>query len=172
MQPPNWTRSRIRRLFLVSLGVPVDLDEILPPSKQKRLILPSIGLDGTPRPSTTISRLQDAEGNASTTSLDSKTGKARPSKRTVAERRGPPPAPEFDAITASQLAATTVEALMGFEDGELRAHVGRLGVENERASRVLEYWLERRDEGLKEKEALEGVIENLVGFVKGRRKAG
>jgi len=41
MQPPNWTRSRIRRLFLVSLGVPVDLDEILPPSKQKRLVCPT-----------------------------------------------------------------------------------------------------------------------------------
>src|ERR1700753_1836134 len=42
LAPPNWLRSRIRRLFLVSLGVPVDLDEILPASKQKKLILPSI----------------------------------------------------------------------------------------------------------------------------------
>lgn len=42
LQPPDWVRSRIRRLFLVSLGVPVDLDEILPASKQKKLILPSI----------------------------------------------------------------------------------------------------------------------------------
>ena len=41
LQPPDWVRSRIRRLFLVSLGVPVDLDEILPASKQKKLILPS-----------------------------------------------------------------------------------------------------------------------------------
>jgi hypothetical protein len=58
------------------------------------------------------------------------------------------------------------------EDGELQGHVVKLGMENEKASRVLEFWLERRDEGLKEKEALEGVIENLVGFVKGRRKGG
>ena len=172
MQPPNWTRSRIRRLFLVSLGVPVDLDEILPPSKQKRLILPSIGLEGTgsPRPSTAIDRLKDQQNgvNSSTTSLDSKTG--QPRKRTTRLTKGPPPPPELDTNAASQLAATTDEALWGMDDDELRDHVVRLGELNESASRVLEYWLERRDEGLKEKEALEGVIENLVGFVKGRRK--
>lgn len=40
---PDWKRCRIRRLFFVSLGVPVDLDEILPAAtKAKKLILPSI----------------------------------------------------------------------------------------------------------------------------------
>lgn len=172
MQPPNWTRSRIRRLFLVSLGVPVDLDEILPPSKQKRLILPSIGLDSTssPRPSTTIDRLKDAPGNDSTTSLDSRTGAPKPKRFRGTAQKGPPPPPDFDANAASLLAATTDEALQVYSDAELKDHVFTLGLLNESASRVLEYWLERRDEGLKEKEALEGVIENLVGFVKGRRK--
>src|SRR5271168_3035052 len=70
LQPPNWIRSRIRRLFLVSLGVPVDLDEILPASKQKKLILPSIHLKpspGSPRTSTdsrSISRLKQSDTNA------------------------------------------------------------------------------------------------------------
>jgi hypothetical protein len=42
LNPPDWKRSRIRRLFLVSLGIPVNLDEILPASgKKKKLILPS-----------------------------------------------------------------------------------------------------------------------------------
>ena len=42
LNPPDWKRSRIRRLFLVSLGIPVNLDEILPPSgKKKKLVLPS-----------------------------------------------------------------------------------------------------------------------------------
>jgi len=42
LNPPDWKRSRIRRLFLVSLGVPVNLDEILPASgKKKKLVLPS-----------------------------------------------------------------------------------------------------------------------------------
>ena len=42
LNPPDWKRSRIRRLFLVSLGIPVNLDEILPASgKTKKLVLPS-----------------------------------------------------------------------------------------------------------------------------------
>ena len=32
LNPPDWKRSRVRRLFLVSLGIPVNLDEILPAS--------------------------------------------------------------------------------------------------------------------------------------------
>lgn len=47
--------------------------------------------------------------------------------------------------------------------------MGTLEGLNRKSSGVLEYWLQRKDEALKEKEALEGVIENLVGFVKGRR---
>lgn len=59
--------------------------------------------------------------------------------------------------------------MTGMEDRELQDHLATLQRLNEEASKVLEYWLQRKDEGLKEKEALEGVIENLVGFVKGRR---
>lgn len=172
MQPPNWTRSRIRRLFLVSLGVPVDLDEILPPSKQKRLVLPNINLPvGSPRPSTALDRLRDQSGadNASSTSLDSKTGavKSSKSRRTA---KGPPPPPDFDLNAAALLCSTTEQAMSVYSDSELKEHVMTLQVLNERASGVLEYWLQRKDEGVKEKEALEGVIENLVGFVKERRQ--
>jgi hypothetical protein len=171
MQPPNWTRSRIRRLFLVSLGVPVDLDEILPPSKQKRLVLPSIGLEGPS--SAQLQRLKDSEANDSATSIDSKTGATRPSRSSKERaRKRPskvPPPPEFDSLAAARLAATTEEALSVFSDAELQQHVLTLRVLNEDASRVLEYWLQRKDEGVKEKEALEGVIENLVGWVKGGR---
>lgn len=170
MAPPNWTRSRIRRLFLVSLGVPVDLDEILPPSKQKRLVLPNINLSSTasPRHSSAVERLKQGSANNSSTSLDSR-GAAKPKQKRPTTLKGPPPPPEFDLNAAALLCSTTVEALANMLDAELREHVGTLDELNGRASGVLEYWLMRRDEGVKEKEALEGVIENLVGFVKGRR---
>lgn len=167
MQPPNWTRSRIRRLFLVSLGVPVDLDEILPPSKQKRLILPNINLT-SPRASTNaLERLKQEDANDSTTSVDSKTGAPKKPKRTTTKGHQPPP--EFDANAASLVCGTTEEALKGHTDHELRDHVFTLEIMNKKASAVLEYWLQRKDDAMKEKEALEGVIENLVGFVKGQR---
>jgi hypothetical protein len=168
MAPPNWTRSRIRRLFLVSLGVPVDLDEILPPSKQKRLILPNINLSSTasPRHSTAIDRLKQGSANNSTTSVDSK-GAAKSKQKRHTMLKGPPPPPDFDLNAAALLCSTTYEALCNMLDAELQEHLATLDDLNQRG--VLEYWLMRRDEGVKEKEALEGVIENLVGFVKGRR---
>lgn len=172
MQPPNWTRSRIRRLFLVSLGVPVDLDEILPPSKQKRLVLPNINLT-SPRASTAqLDRIKQGSGNDSTTSLDSKTGEPK-SKKSGLKRsgtvKGPPPEPEFDCNRAALVCRTTDEALQRMNEVELRGHRATLEALNREASGVLEYWLQRKDEALKEKEALEGVVANLVGFVKGRR---
>ncbi|KAK4911194.1 hypothetical protein LTR66_017380, partial [Elasticomyces elasticus] len=82
LQPPNWIRSRTRRLFLVSLGVPVDLDEILPASKQKKLILPSLenGGGGGGGGVSRLKRDEGASANASSTSLnstDSKGGSRR-----------------------------------------------------------------------------------------------
>ncbi|KAJ8515230.1 hypothetical protein ONZ45_g7311 [Pleurotus djamor] len=37
IKPPNWTRSRIRRQHLISLGVPVNLDEVMPHANGKPL---------------------------------------------------------------------------------------------------------------------------------------
>jgi len=171
LQPPNWIRSRIRRLFLVSLGVPVDLDEILPASKQKKLILPSTHLNPSstsPRTSTdsrSIARLKNDEGNASSTSLDSQ-GKPSQSKR----RKGPPPPPELDLVSSRQLCSITDEALNGLTMEELQAHVAKLENMQGLANEVLDYWTKRTDEMLGDREAFEGVIENLVKHARKVRK--
>jgi hypothetical protein len=173
LQPPNWIRSRIRRLFLVSLGVPVDLDEILPASKQKKLILPSIHLissagSGSPRNSTdsrSISRLKQSDGNVSSTSVDSQ-GKPSPSKR----RKGPHPAPRLDLVSARQFCTITDEALNGMTMEELEEHVKKLEGMQGTAKDVLEYWTKRTDEKLGDREAFEGVIENLVKHARKVRK--
>ncbi|KAK0929995.1 hypothetical protein LTR29_016902 [Friedmanniomyces endolithicus] len=172
MAPPNWTRSRIRRLFLVSLGVPVDLDEILPPSKQKRLVLPNINLGASwssPRASTAVERLKEGGANDSTTSLASTASAGKKQARRQGGAKGPPPPPDFELNAAALLCRVTEQAMQGYGDEELRDFVGTLEGVNQRASEVLEYWVQRKDEGLKEKEVLEGVVGNLVGFVKGRR---
>ena len=177
LQPPNWTQSRIRRLFLVSLGVPVDLDEILPPSKQKKLVLPDINLDTSPRKSESdktlgsIARLKAKTANESTGSLDStQSGANKDPKSRGRKPKGPPPPPDLDLTAVKRLCATTDEKLDGFTDEELQAHVKQLEVMTERTSEVLEYWLKRRDGLVKEKEAFEGVIENLVAHVRRVRR--
>ncbi|CEJ55856.1 hypothetical protein PMG11_02087 [Penicillium brasilianum] len=162
LQPQNWVKSRIRRLFLVSLGVPVDLDEILPASKQKKLILPSIELDnsGTTTPSHNQARKEGDDTAA--------TGQAPTRSKTT--RRGAAPPPELDLSSVRRLCATTDAALSGLTDAELTQHVSELEQVTLRASALLEYWLKRRDGLFSEKEAFEGVIENLVSHVRRVRK--
>jgi hypothetical protein len=181
LQPANWTQSRIRRLFLISLGVPVDLDEILPPSKQKKLVLPDINLEPSSRRSESdrpgvgsLARLKAQAGaNDSSASLDStQSGTTANKDRHPRSRKakGPPPPPELDLTSVKRLCATTDEKLDGFTDEELQAHVKELNELTTRTSEVLEHWLKRRDGLIKEKEAFEGVIENLVQHARRWRK--
>ncbi|KAI9842126.1 MAG: hypothetical protein M1838_003257 [Thelocarpon superellum] len=184
LQPPNWVRSRIRRLFLVSLGVPVDLDEILPASKQKKLILPSTHLSsaslqtgdhaahhGLASPASPVStaRLKKGTANSSTSSLHSPSQRGSSSSHN--KRKGPAPAPAFDAIAACFLCTSTTEAMLAnFSEEELDAHLKLLEDLSARASDVLQYWLQRKDGALGDKEAFEGVIENLVKHARKVRK--
>ncbi|KAL6356448.1 hypothetical protein LRP88_10044 [Fusarium phalaenopsidis] len=169
LAPPDWIRSRTRRLFLVSLGVPVDLDEILPASKQKKLVLPSLNVrTASPRNSSesrSVSRLRQGEGNNSSTSVDTQ-GKPSASKK----RRGPPPQPELDLVAARHLCMTTDEALNGMTDQELKAHIAKLQGLEGAAKEALEYWQKRTDEKIGDREAFEGVIENLVKHARKVRK--
>lgn len=185
LQPQNWVKSRIRRLFLVSLGVPVDLDEILPASKQKKLVLPSIdlGLAGSQqqkeqqqqsqtKDGTTPSTHPDASGKTGTTIPPSPTSTSTPTTSTqqrYSRRRDNPP-PELDLSAVGRLCATTDAALDGLTDEELKSHVSELQQVTQRASSVLEYWLKRLDGLIGEKEAFEGVIENLVSHARRVRK--
>lgn len=168
LAPPDWIRSRTRRLFLVSLGVPVDLDEILPASKQKKLILPSLSTTASPRTSGDLrsaSRLRQDEGNTSSTSLDTQ-GKATGPKG----RKGPPPQPELDLVAARYLCTTTHEALNGMTADELKDHVAKLESMQDAAKELLEYWQKRTDQEIGDREAFEGVIENLVKHARKVRK--
>lgn len=170
LQPPNWIKSRIRRLFLVSLGVPVDLDEILPASKQKKLILPSIEIeDETGHPASREPHLQGAaqklkQNNASAASLNSTRSKSERRKK------GPAPPPALDLNLARRMCMTTDAALRNFTAAELKQHVGTLDEYKVRAGKLLEYWLIQRDSANGDKEAFEEVIENTVKHAKKIRK--
>ncbi|KAL8303977.1 hypothetical protein RB597_004677 [Gaeumannomyces tritici] len=175
LQPPDWIRSRIRRLFLVSLGVPVDLDEILPASKQKKLVLPSLhrtGSSGSLRTSTDersgASKLKQSDANASSTSVDSPGGGG--GGGSAKQRKGAAAEPTLDLVAAKQLCMTTDQALDGMTDRELREHVKKLEAMETSAKEMLEYWQKKTDEKIGDREAFEGVIENLVKHARKVRK--
>lgn len=169
LQPPNWVRSRIRRLFLVSLGVPVDLDEILPASKQKKLVLPSLQRQPD-------SNSRSGEGGAVLESRQSKSSEipaaSNPNQAPSESprRKGPPSPPDLDLGAARLICATTDAALAGFSMEELREHIERVERLTQQARETLEYWLKRKEGALGDKEAFEGVIENLVKHARRARK--
>lgn len=65
---------------------------------------------------------------------------------------------------------TTDEALNGMTNAELKAHVDKLEAMQGRAKEVLEHWRKRTDEKIGDREAFEGVIENLVKHARKTRK--
>lgn len=170
LQPPNWVQSRIRRLFLVSLGVPVDLDEILPASKQQKLVLPNVVQEEDRSPSRTptlaiddsITRLK--QQNDSDGSLHSSLSKAE------RRRRGPAAAPDLDLNHARLLCTTTLAALSNLTVEELEAHIGQLQDLRTRVMSLQSYWISRKEAAEGDKAAFEEVIENLVKHAKKIRK--
>ncbi|KAK4181568.1 hypothetical protein QBC36DRAFT_317332 [Triangularia setosa] len=185
LQPPDWIRSRIRRLFLVSLGVPVDLDEILPASKQKKLVLPTLHRTNSngsfqSADSRSVSRVRNSAAGASTTSVDSQgnlkppkpssSKKPSPAESTTAETGKEGPEKSLDLLKARQLCMTTDEAMNGMTDAELRSHADKLEKMQFAAKDVLDYWQKRTDEKIGDREAFEKVIENLVKHARKARK--
>lgn len=65
---------------------------------------------------------------------------------------------------------TTEEALDGMTDEELKDHVAKVEAMEEMAKDVLDYWRKRADEKIGDREAFEGVIENLVKHARKVRK--
>jgi hypothetical protein len=114
---------------------------------------------------------QGDEGNASSTSLDSR-GQPRSSSKGKGggRRKGPPPAPELDLNAARRLCGITDEAMEGLTMEELQEHVQQLEEMEGVAKEALEYWTKRTDEKLGDREAFEGVIENLVKHARKVRK--
>ncbi|KAH0613133.1 uncharacterized protein H6S33_009513 [Morchella sextelata] len=168
LQPPNWKISRIRRLFLVSLGVPVDLDEILPAeTKQKKLVLPSIN---------TLRRSSGDDGHRSRSSSQSRSSRPSSRARKAAaddkNKNGGIGPESLDVPSARILCSTSDVALSGLTVEELQEHVKELEKVTQIAGEVLTYWLRKRESAIGDKETFETVIESLVGYARKKRQNG
>ena len=175
--------------------MPVDLDEILPASKQKKLVLPSLHRttsSGSLRrashdsraaaTTTTTARSSSADGD--TTKRDSAdtvtggSGKPKPPKKkkttdpttNTTSSAATDPERRFDLVSARQVCTLTDAALGGMTDAELTAHVARLDAMRGTAEGVLAYWQRQTDGKIGDREAFEGVIENLVKHARKVRK--
>lgn len=176
--------------------MPVDLDEILPASKQKKLVLPSLhrttssgslrraSHDSRAAPTaTTTARSSSADGDTTKRdSADTTAGggsKPRPPSKkkktpsdptTTTSSTATDPERRFDLVSARQVCTLTDAALGGMTDAELAAHVARLDAMRGTAEGVLAYWQRQADGKIGDREAFEGVIENLVKHARKVRK--
>ena len=111
-QPVNWTRSRIRRQHLIHLGIPINLDEVLPRTNGAlpTLEITTRPMSAPPGPRGQMSKLQNA--------VNGSRGGSRPAS--PSPRAGPSaaaelrlgPRPEFDDKWAEQLLALSHGTLL------------------------------------------------------------
>lgn len=158
LNPVDWKRSSIRRLFLISLGVPLDLDEILPKKVSKRLILPAGSRQAA---------AGDSHDNKNVTSTGNSGGNSSKQQNQLHAL-----VDETDLKVGQwhQLSIVSAEALQGMDDSELDIHMQGLNVALKEANRIHDRWVSSRDKALKDKEAFEGVIESLLEYAQRLRK--
>ncbi|KAK9373809.1 uncharacterized protein V1513DRAFT_448205 [Lipomyces chichibuensis] len=176
-QLTDWRTSRIRRTYLVSLGVPVDLDQVLPAKKrQEKLVLSSrrsLQTSNGPlsaRPSIQSARsapLPDEEGSDPPTRPASVPPPAT-SSLSRSDTSGPPP--DFDADYTRQISRVSDVALKNMTAEELAAHVQELERVKIEASIVLAYWIDKRNSSAEDKTKYEGVIESSIEYAQRLRR--
>ncbi|PPR04051.1 hypothetical protein CVT24_010626 [Panaeolus cyanescens] len=155
-KPPNWTRSRIRRQHLINLGIPVNLDEVLPKASGKPL--PPLEIHTRPMSAPPIRQNSLANGGTHT-SHNSRSGTPQPGQK------GPQfgPKPELDANKINKLLQLTHESLIMQPLPNLERHLAELKMQTANTSNLLTYLLQTRDVLQQDSETYNGLIAEMVG---------
>ncbi|KAJ7129453.1 hypothetical protein C8R44DRAFT_829956 [Mycena epipterygia] len=154
-KPPNWTRSRIRRQHLIALGIPVNLDEVLPPQANGKS-LPTLQV--TTRP---MSAPPGPHNHHPSTPRGSASRAGTPQPGGRAEQFGPKP--EIDDAKISQLLALDSETLTIQPLSTLEGYLASLRSQTASTSALLSYLLQTRESLQQDSETYNGLIAELVG---------
>ena len=176
-KPPNWTRSRIRRQHLITLGIPINLDEVLPRANVKPL--PPLEVHTRPMSAPPGSRPQLGNGNGSSTKPNSRAGTPRPGQQGIFAQFGPKPELDMTRInkllqlnpgtfsrTSSHLKEThdiIVESLTMQPLANLERYLAEIRSQTANTSELLTYLLQSRDALQQDSETYNGLIAEMVG---------
>ncbi|KAH8094812.1 hypothetical protein BXZ70DRAFT_1033091 [Cristinia sonorae] len=170
IKPVNWTRSRIRRQHLITLGIPINLDEVLPPTGGK---LPTLEI--TTRP------MSAPPGGAKTapvnrqppaqTANNSRAGTPRPgTPQQLGKAASMPPTlvrlgprPELDEAKINKLLDLESDDLPLIPLKTLNSHLDSLKQETAQVSALLTYLLQARDALQQDSETYNRLIAEMVG---------
>ncbi|KAI0650587.1 hypothetical protein C8Q79DRAFT_944323 [Trametes meyenii] len=177
-QPVNWTRSRIRRQHLINLGIPVNLDEVLPRTNGAlpMLEITTRPMSAPPGPRGGVSKLQTAAAmNASRSG--SQPGSPATTHGPLASaqlRLGP--RPEVDEVKANALLALSPDQMSLQPLSTLEAQLAEIKTQTAKTSGLLTYLLQMRDALQQDSETYNKLIGELVAEAQkvktGKRAAG
>ncbi|KAH9077238.1 hypothetical protein EDB83DRAFT_2348962 [Lactarius deliciosus] len=152
--PPNWVRSRIRRQHLISLGIPVNLDEVLPHAGIKPL--PALHITTRPMSAPPVPRngVQPLNGRASsnTSRNTSRAGTPVPGATAPGNARR-------DQLSLLPLAS-------------LEAYLSDLRTQTQNTSALLTYLLQTKDALQQDSETYNRLIAELVGEAQKMKNVG
>ncbi|CAE6492368.1 hypothetical protein AG1IA_00291 [Rhizoctonia solani AG-1 IA] len=183
--PPTWTRSRIRRQHLIALGVPVNLDEVLPQSALKPLPVLHIQTQAShhPRPLSAPPGSRHGElppGKSGTGSArGSRTGTpvgspiVGPGKKlpaSGASRLGPKP--QLDRGRIDEALAISSESLALMPLPHLEAHLATMRTLTTSTSALLSHLLQQREALQQDSETYNKLIAELVGEAQKMKSGG
>ncbi|KAI0268324.1 hypothetical protein BC834DRAFT_952638 [Gloeopeniophorella convolvens] len=167
-QPPTWTRSRIRRQNLISLGVPVNLDEVLPHAGHKPM--PALQISTRPMSAPPVSRNGAPSTNGHTSLHNSRTGTPRTgtpvsgvTRKGAVAQLGLGPKPQLNEQRTGELLALTPDQLSLLPLASLEAQLTNLRTETQNTSALLTYLLQIRDALQQDSETYNKLIAELVG---------
>ncbi|KAF9478152.1 hypothetical protein BDN70DRAFT_880306 [Pholiota conissans] len=161
-KPPNWTRSRIRRQHLIALGIPVNLDEVLPRANVKPL--PTLEIHTRPMSAPPGGRNQNLNGNnagGSNTRQNSRTGTPQPGQQGVYGHLGPKP--ELDTNKINKLLQLSHESLTMQPLASLERYLAEIKMQTANTSNLLTHLLQARDALQQDSETYNGLIAEMVG---------
>ncbi|KAK7054252.1 hypothetical protein R3P38DRAFT_2856114 [Favolaschia claudopus] len=155
-KPPNWTRSRTRRQHLIALGIPVNLDEVLPPQANGKP-MPPIHVTTQTRPMSAPPGPHNHPVPGGST--PARSGTPQPGGR--AEQFGPKP--EIDNAKIAELIALDSESLAIQSISSLESHLAALRAQTTSTSALLSHLLQTRDSLQQDSETYNKLIAELVG---------
>jgi len=166
--PPNWVRSRIRQQHLITMGIPVNLDEVLPHAGSKPL--PALHITTRPMSAPPVARngAQPLNGRASSNTSRAGTpvaGAPAPgnSRRGTVAQLGLGPKPQLDERRIGELLALTPDQLSLLPLASLEACLSDLRTQTQNMSALLTYLLQTKDALQQDSETYNGLIAELVG---------
>ncbi|KAG2060113.1 hypothetical protein BDR06DRAFT_948157 [Suillus hirtellus] len=166
MEPINWTRSRIRQQHLIALGLPVNLDEILPHASGKPL--PPLHISTRPMsapPGPRNGPLQSTPSSRTTSRAGTpRMGTPQPSTRAgpTVSQLGIGPKPQLDDKRVEELLKLDTDQLTLLPLAKLERCLIDFRTETTNTSSLLTHLLQTRDALQQDSETYNKLIAELV----------